>query len=225
MPSLAPDLDAAAPIFAGLTPPLAERLLARRHAATYDEGEILFQEGDPACRMFVLLDGTVKLVRTREDGSETLLGILERGDTIVECAYCARDRHSFSAEAVTRTRVLAIEAETVSALIAEEASFAATLMRLQRRHLDDAMDQLEQLKRMTAAQRVGAFVLRLTKQKSGPATVTLPHEKSLIAGLLGMNPESFSRALAKLRDIGMTVEGRSVRLVAVERLRRYCEPD
>jgi len=35
--------------------------------------------------------------------------------------------------------------------------------------------------------------------------VTLPYDKSLIAGRLGMKPESLSRAFAKLRTHGMTV--------------------
>lgn len=219
------DVVGSAPLFRDVSASLADRLFSRRHASVFDEGEIIFQEGDPARSLMIVLEGTVKLVRVSEDGTETLLGLLGRGDTIAECALCARDRHNFSAEAVTRARILGIDAETVSACLSEESGFAGLLLRLQRRHLDTLMEQLEQMKRMTAAQRVGAFVMRQTRDRHGPARVTLPYEKSLIARLLGMNPESFSRALAKLRDVGMTVEGRVVSIAAVEKLRHYCRPD
>lgn len=217
------DLVGSMPLFRGVPGPVVDRLLARRHPTVYDGGEIIFQEGDPARTFFIVLDGTIKIVRGQEDGSETLLNILGRGDTIAECAYCAQDSYSFSAEAVTRARVLGIDVDTVSTCVAEEASFANVLIRLQQRHLEMLMDQLEQMKLMTAAQRVAMFILRLAKGKrAGKVDVTLPYEKALIAQLLGMNPESFSRALAKLRDFGTAVEGRNVAIASVERLRGFC---
>ncbi|MEJ1157605.1 Crp/Fnr family transcriptional regulator [Prosthecomicrobium sp. N25] len=210
------------PLFRGLPDPVVGRLLAHRLPRTYDDGEILFQEGDDAKSFFILLEGTVKILRNRADGSETLLNILGAGDTIGECAYCAGGTYSFSAEAVGRVRVLAIATETVSSCVAEDAGFASVLLRLQQRHLETMMDQLEQMKLLTAAQRVAVFILRLAKGLRGAATVSLPYEKALIAQLLGMNPESFSRALAKLREVGATVDGRDIRIASVERLRGFC---
>lgn len=209
------------PLFHGMPGRVVERLFARRHASWYDEGEVIFQEGDPARRFFVVLEGTVKIVRGREDGAEVLLNLLGKGDTIAECAFCASDRHSFSAESVTRSRLLAIDVDAVSACLAEDPTVASVLLRMQQRHLDMMMDQLEQMKLMSAAQRVAAFMLRLARNAGGAARVRLPYEKSLIAKLLGMNPESFSRALAKLKEVGLIVDGREVAIASTERLRRF----
>lgn len=209
------------PLFRGMQERVIERLFARRHPSWYDEGEIIFQEGDPARRFFVVLEGTVKIVRGREDGAEVLLNLLGKGDTIAECAFCASDRHSFSAETVTRSRLLSIDVEAVSACLAEDPSVASVLLRMQQRHLEMMMDQLEQMKLMSAAQRVAVFMLRLARNASGGARVKLPYEKSLIAKLLGMNPESFSRALSKLKEVGLVVDGREVAIASIERLRRF----
>ena len=51
--------------------------------------------------------------------------------------------------------------------------------------------------------------------------VGLPYEKALIAARLGMKPESFSRAMARLRGLGVYVEGEQVAISDVERLAAY----
>ena len=54
--------------------------------------------------------------------------------------------------------------------------------------------------------------------ESGPAAIALPYEKALIANRLGMQPESFSRALARLRDLGVTVERDNVHIKDLAKL-------
>jgi len=51
--------------------------------------------------------------------------------------------------------------------------------------------------------------------------VTLPYDKNLIAGRLGMKPESLSRAFAKLRAQGVTVRQNHAAIADVERLQSY----
>ena len=67
------------------------------------------------------------------------------------------------------------------------------------------VSQLEQMKRLTAPQRLADFLLTLCPNEEGPCEIKLPYEKSLIASRLGMKPESLSRALAKLKPLGVTV--------------------
>ncbi|MCZ7594171.1 MAG: helix-turn-helix domain-containing protein [Hyphomicrobium sp.] len=59
--------------------------------------------------------------------------------------------------------------------------------------------------------------------REGSAVVELPFEKSLLANRLGMKPESFSRALRRLRSYGVTVERETVKIADVARLLGYVE--
>ena len=56
-----------------------------------------------------------------------------------------------------------------------------------------------------------------------PVTIALPYEKALIANRLGMTPESFSRALARLRDLGVAVEREAVTVQDMARLAAFVE--
>jgi CRP-like cAMP-binding protein len=70
-------------------------------------------------------------------------------------------------------------------------------------HLHDLVQKVEQLSTRTALERVAGFLASLGRSGDGPLHIRLPHDKSLIAGRLGMRPETFSRALFRLRDYGV----------------------
>ncbi len=92
-------------------------------------------------------------------------------------------------------------------------------------HLQALVSQVEALKAQTGAQRVAEFLLELSDCDSGACTVTLPYDKVLIAGRLGMKPESLSRAFAKLRELGVSVRQHTAEIENVDRLRDYAEED
>jgi hypothetical protein len=70
---------------------------------------------------------------------------------------------------------------------------------------------------------VAEFLCSLSNSKSGSCTISLPYDKALIAGRLGMQPESLSRSFARLKAIGVTVEQNQAFVEDVERLRIYAE--
>ena len=92
-------------------------------------------------------------------------------------------------------------------------------------HLHSLVEQLEQLKAQTGAQRVAEFLLSLCEVNGGGCTVDLPYDKVLIAGRLGMKPESLSRAFARLKPAGVTIRKNHARIEDVDRLRCYAEED
>jgi CRP/FNR family transcriptional activator FtrB len=99
-------------------------------------------------------------------------------------------------------------------------AFATTLAR----QLGGTLNQIRELKTLTAAQRLAAYILEsMNGMPEGSTRVTLPFDRRVIAGLLGMAPESLSRALRELKKVGVEGRGRQLRIAAVERLRRYAD--
>ena len=50
----------------------------------------------------------------------------------------------------------------------------------------------------------------------------LPYDKRLLAGRLGMKPESLSRALGKLREIGVNDREGTITISDISELRAFC---
>jgi CRP-like cAMP-binding protein len=59
----------------------------------------------------------------------------------------------------------------------------------------------------------------MASEAEGPVELHLPIDKALIAARLGMQPETFSRALARLRSEGVESVGDRVRVGDIARLR------
>ena len=56
-------------------------------------------------------------------------------------------------------------------------------------------------------------------------TLALPYDKGLIAGRLGLEPETLSRIFAKLKRVGVEVKAADVTVADVDRLRRFAADD
>jgi CRP-like cAMP-binding protein len=85
------------------------------------------------------------------------------------------------------------------------------------------VEQIEQIKVRSAPQRIAEFIIHLAESQEGRVVVELPFEKLLIANRLGMKPESFSRALVRLRSQGVRVQRDLVEVADMARLAAFVE--
>jgi CRP/FNR family transcriptional regulator, dissimilatory nitrate respiration regulator len=182
-------------------------LTGDRKPQVYDKGVTLFRQGEPASAFFVVLSGWVKLYRITPDGLEVVINVFTTGDTFAEAAMFLGGRYPAFAETVSRARLLRIEASVFRARILEKPELALCMLASASRHLKSLISQIEQIKVRSAPQRIAEFLIgALPQGEGGPAAIEFPFEKNLLANRLGMKPESFSRALAKLKSYGVTVD-------------------
>jgi hypothetical protein len=87
------------------------------------------------------------------------------------------------------------------------------------------VQQVEHLKAQSGVQRVAEFLASLSLAEQGRCALALPYDKILIAGRLGLTPESLSRAFAKLRGVGVTINASQVNVRDIVELRRIAADD
>ncbi len=197
------------------------RLIGNKGPRVFDKGALLFQQGQLADAFYVILDGWVKLSRMSADGDETIVGVFSRGESFAEAAMFLGGRYPVNAEIISSCRLVRIDAAVFRTLIHDEPDLALAMLASSSRHLKFLVEQIEQIKLLSAPRRIADFLAGLCSSEGGACVVTLPYEKSLIANRLGMKPESFSRALAKLRSVGVEVERDHVAIADVAMLAEY----
>jgi CRP-like cAMP-binding protein len=202
-----------------------ERILAEAHVTRFDRGQLIFLQGETANAIYIVLDGWVKLYRIAANGAEAIVGVFTRGRSFGEAVAFRKDVYPVSSEAVTPCTLLRVEAESYLRGVRNSPETAIAMLSATFAHLHGLVAQLEAMKARTGAQRVAEFLCELAPCEDGACEVTLPYDKTLIAGRLGMKPESLSRAFARLKPEGVTIQQNKAHITDIERLRDYIEDD
>lgn len=202
-----------------------DTLLDRSTWHSYDRGETLFLHGETARSIHIMIDGWVKLYRVASNGGETVVSVFTRGESFGEAVAFKNNQYPVSAEAVTACHVIQVPSSALLDMMRKDPDVSVSILASTFTHLHSLVSQLEQLKAQTGAQRVAEFLLEFCEEESGSSMVTLPYDKVLIAGRLGMKPESLSRAFAKLKPLGVRISRNHATIDDIERLRDYTEED
>jgi CRP-like cAMP-binding protein len=208
-------------LFSTLPEELAAAILRQAATRCYSRGETIFMQGDLAENIYVVLRGWVKLFRITPTGAEGVVGVFTKGRAFGEAVAFENSPYPVTAQAVTDTRVLVVRAATLSTLMRARPEVAMAIVASTFRHLHALVAQVEQLKVHTGVQRVAEFLLELCDCSAGSCTITLPYDKTLIAGRLGMQPQSLSRAFNRLEAQGVKISHNMATIADVEKLRRY----
>lgn len=194
------------PLFAALPMDVTVDLVGASCPRHYEKGTLLFQQGDPAIAFYVILDGWVKIARITPEGGEAVVGVFRRGETFAEAAMFLGGRYPVNAEVAAPSRLLKIDGEALRRKIRENPDLALCMLASASHQLKSLVEQIEQIKLLSAPQRIADFLIQQCRRRQGACVIELPYEKALIASRLGMKPESFSRAIGKLRGLGVTVD-------------------
>lgn len=212
---------AASDFFRGMSPATLAKLLRDARTQEHPTGSLLFVQGDAAAACYVVLEGWVKLFRSTMVGEEAVIGVFTSGQSFAEAPALVGGTYPVSAQAVTPLRLIRIPADSLRRTMLAEPEICLTMLASTLMHLRQLVGEIEQLKAQTGAQRVAEFLLSLAPRNSDSARVSLPYDKTLIAGRLGIKPESLSRAFQKLRSHGVMVEQAHVVINDVNHLRSF----
>ncbi len=213
------------PLFAGLTREQLSLLMSDASIRRYGGNSTLFYQEEPAKSLFVIFDGWVKLFRQTAGGREIVIAVLTRGEPFGEAMIFDAGASPLSAFAVTDVRLLVVPGDRFISHIRNNSDLALRLLAAMSAYQHRLVQQVEQLTVRSTSERLAGFLCRLCPKMTGSATIELPFDKSLIASRLGMQPESLSRALARLRAHGVTVKGSTIKIADVAVLLHFSESD
>jgi CRP-like cAMP-binding protein len=207
------------PLFAGLGTEEIVDLLREAVVRRYRRGTTLFVQGESASAFFMVLDGWVRLSRLTPEGDEVTLGLFSQGESLAEALLQHPECYAMTGQTAEASRLLALPATSFRRRLESHVGLCRNMMLLLAHRLSAVQQQLEQVSSRSTVQRVALFLVRLCRCQQGPCLVELPLDKTFIAARLGMQPETLSRAFAKLRQHGVEVSGDRVRIEEVARLR------
>jgi len=167
-----------------------------------EKGCDIIAQGDAADYCFEVVEGCARSVQRLEDGRRQVSDFLLPGDVF---GLDAVGEHDFAGEAVTAVTIRRLRLSTVELLAEDDAAFAQRLRRHLTRQTKAMRSRIVLLGRMTAAERIGAFLLEMTERLQGSShgIVELPMSRGDMADYLGLTIETVSRCLSDLKSRGV----------------------
>ena len=214
------------PTFSGMDESDIDELLNFAQVREYPKNKLLFLRDEPASRMYIILEGWVKVYNGLESGEEAVLQMLSAGETLLESAVFLNVPTLVSAQVVEDALLLSIPAPVIRQRIQSSPKLAISMLNSVSVRSQRLVQQLELSRLKSAHERVGWFLLRLMlNQKSNSGLIYLPYEKSIIASYLDMRPETFSRTLKKFREKGFQISNDTVQTPETNALCGFCDVD
>tara|TARA_R110001592_G_scaffold29350_3_gene106500 strand:- start:14235 stop:14957 length:723 start_codon:yes stop_codon:yes gene_type:complete len=210
-------------IFKHLDSGALKKISAGASSSMHSKGKILFIHGDEAQRFYFIKSGWVKLFRETLDGAQAIVDILPKGYIFGETSIFEDSIYPYSAEVVEPSEIISFSLKNLKSEIAENNQLALSMLSAMARYRRQQDQEIEHRSIQNAPQRLGCFLLRLANQDEvGVVKIHLPYDKTLIASRLGMQPETFSRALSKLKaQTGIRVQGATIEMDSLDSLVRY----
>lgn len=208
-------------LFGRLPEKTFQQMFEERSVHTAGKGTPLYTWGARVDVCVILLKGLVKLFRTSETGEAAVLAIHGPGRTLMLAEGLADQSCSASAETISPVRLICLDIGELRSRMQQDNLLSMALLAAAAADLRQLVAHVEELKGMTGPTRLAAMILNLSETRSGARRLTLPYEKQLIAGRLGMTPESFSRAMRQLKAHGISISRERIEITDVGQLRAF----
>src|SRR5882672_5019886 len=158
----------------------------------------IYGESEPADYLYKVVNGAVRTNKVLVDGRRQVGGFYLSGDIF---GLETGEEHTFSAEAITKCKILVINHSALVARARTDQEVAFQLWALTGRELRRLQDHLLLLIK-NAPERVAAFLLTMAERLSADNAVDLPMSRRDIADHLGLTIETVSRSLTQIENTG-----------------------
>jgi len=189
------------PIFRRVIAEDRERLAAVSHLHHYERGDAVFEEGDPAESLFVVVDGRVKVFKRTPTGQDRILEIFGPGGLVGAVAVCEALPFPACAAAIETTTCLLTPSPVFFALLEERPSLVRGLLGSLSIRLMELTTRLAELTGGRVESRFARLFLKLGDQMGrsdrGGLFVPMVLSRQELADLTGTTIETCIRIMSR----------------------------
>lgn len=182
----------------------------------------VFNRGDSAQGLYLLIAGQIKLGIASTQGIEKIISIISPGNSFGESGLFLEQQLPFYAKAIINSEVLLVSGHTIRLLLDSDANLARKMQERLSDCLHQMIHDIETLSFQNAIQRFIGYLLQISANAVNAEIITLPIRKGAIASMLNTTPETLSRSISKLQHIGLIdVKGNRIIITDVVKLRKF----
>jgi CRP/FNR family transcriptional regulator len=216
------------PLMAGLPERELAALAALARSEHFEREAVLFHQGEPCDRVWLLQSGRVKIVHQEEDGREVILEMISPGEAFGG-AVIFLPAHPATARAMTDVSAVSFSSEGYQRLLRDHPDLAMRLIRMLGTRLHSMMD-LQILAGERVERRLAHILVKLAERTGRPdaegVLITIALSRQDLADMAGTTLETAIRTASRFRAQGWLKTRRGGYLVITDlaRLQQQAQP-
>ena len=173
------------------------------HFVEFDDGEVLFMQGQASSNLFALTEGMVKICTHTPDGREQIVGLSCPSNLLVGLQSLSDERYAYTAIAATPVKACRINHRALLAKISDQGDIAMRLIQAVNAQLAHSRALMEVMGHSCAASKIASFILlMIPKSTNGNGNISMPFSRVEMASLLGLREETVCRSMAMMKRTG-----------------------
>ena len=213
------------PLFNSLSDSDLENLSQSVRLQSLKKGHTLFRKGDEGSSLYIIKQGTIKIVLPSRLGDEVIVTIFSEGDFFGEMALFDGKPRSADALAMESSKIYMLSRNDFLLFLQSNISAMKSILSQLTNRLRNTDDFLESTCFLSVSARLAKKLLDLTEsygQKDGDIVyIDLNLTQKELGDMIGSTRESINKELKILRDKGLiTMQESKIQIIDMTRLKR-----
>lgn len=205
-------------------------LVRKTETRRAEPGEILFHRGDPAIRVYLVVEGQIKLTQVTAAGDQVIVALLADGDLFAVVAAMQETSYPVAAETMIPTTLLAWRRDVLAAEMDRYPAMSLEATRIVSIRMRGLQERFRELATLPVPARLSRALLRLAeahgKRVGNGIALDLQLSRQTLAELTGTTLYTVSRLLSGWKEEGLVELGRQrVKILDLAALRERSESE
>ena len=187
--------------------------------------EVIFSEGDPSDKLYLLSEGNVKIVKHTAMGKDVILEVMSPGDIFGGVAVLDNKPYPATAQAMKAAKIIKIMRGNLVKVMEDYPDLKLEIVSYFSDKLRDSHEMLKNIATERVARRIGSLLLKLSEKididDEGYKKIDFPLTRQEISEMVGTTVETCIRTMSKFQKSGIikTTDGSiSVKPGALQKL-------
>lgn len=202
------------PLFERLDVPGIEAIARGGWMVEVRRGDRVLGRGDELDGLYFVVEGRLKLYMLSCNGDERVLRVMQAGDSFGEAIMFNGFPSPVFVDALATSELAFFPRDVINDALTSNPAFTDAMLKNMSALMRNLIQDLETCCLQNAMQRTVNYLLRESERTPSMTELVLPASKAVVASLLNMSAETFSRELHRLQDHGLiAIERRRLRLL------------
>jgi len=200
-----------------------DALIQDRNINKYKKKQIIYSEGNRPSRLYYIIKGKVKVVKTNDDAKDLVVGLYNEGDFLGYTALFEGSIYRDTAEAMEDTDLAIIPKEEFEDLINKDIVLLRKFARLLAKNVLDHENQLISMAYNSLRKKVAEALISVTKtfQKPDNLPFVIDLSRENLASIAGTATESLIRTLSDFKSEKLIeIQGSKITIVNLAKLEK-----